>query len=196
LNPAKATRLRLVCHGATSATRAAAFPNDDEPLEKQAIQCTVPFPGLGRADRSWTSPALRATATAEALQLGAAIEPMLRDWDHGSWTGRTLADIQAEHSEAVAQWLRDPAAAPHGGETLLDLFARVSAWLEAQSGAPGRVVAVTHASVIRAAIVHAIGAPPPSFWRIDIAPLSVTALSFSHGNWKLGSIVPAKAATR
>ena len=46
---------------------------------------------------------------------------------------------------------------------------------------------VTHATIIRAAIVQAIGAPPQSFWRIDIAPLSITRLSGDDGRWNLSS---------
>jgi broad specificity phosphatase PhoE len=46
---------------------------------------------------------------------------------------------------------------------------------------------VTHAAVIRAAIVHAIEATPQSFWRIDVAPLSCTLLSGSESRWNLVS---------
>jgi broad specificity phosphatase PhoE len=50
-----------------------------------------------------------------------------------------------------------------------------------------RTIAVTHPSVIRAAIIHAIDATPQSFWRIDIAPLPLTTLSRNNGRWSLGS---------
>jgi broad specificity phosphatase PhoE len=46
---------------------------------------------------------------------------------------------------------------------------------------------ITHAAVIRAAIVHAIEATPQSFWRIDVAPLSCTRLSGTNGRWNLVS---------
>jgi broad specificity phosphatase PhoE len=46
---------------------------------------------------------------------------------------------------------------------------------------------VTHASIIRAAVVHAIEAGPQSLWRIDIAPLSITRLSGTNGRWNLTS---------
>jgi len=72
-------------------------------------------------------------------------------------------------------------------------MARVSTWLETQRAAPGITVAVTHASVIRAAIVGALQAEARSFWHIDIAPLSLTELSANNGRWTLVSIVPAKA---
>jgi broad specificity phosphatase PhoE len=55
---------------------------------------------------------------------------------------------------------------------------------------------VTHASVIRAAIVCALEAEPRSFWRIDIAPLSLTRLSGNHGRWTLVSMDSGKAESR
>jgi broad specificity phosphatase PhoE len=49
-------------------------------------------------------------------------------------------------------------------------------------------VAITHPAVVRAAIVHALGAPPAAFWRIDVAPLSRTDLSGRDGRWNLRGI--------
>ena len=141
-------------------------------------------------NRCWTSPSLRTRQTAEALRLVATVEPVLRDCDYGRWTGRTFEDVQAQEPDAVAEWLHDPGAAPHGGEPFLDLMARVAGWLDAQGGTSGKVVAVTHAPVIRAAVVHALEALPRSFWHIDIAPLSVTTLSGNRGRWTLASIAP------
>jgi broad specificity phosphatase PhoE len=83
--------------------------------------------------------------------------------------------------------MRDPAATPHGGESRLDLMQRVASWLDGENARNDQTIVVTHASVIRAAIVYAIGATPDSFWRIDIAPLSVTRLSGKDGRWNLTS---------
>jgi len=58
---------------------------------------------------------------------------------------------------------------------------------------PGKIVAVTHASVIRAAIVHAIEAGPRSFWHIDVAPLSLARLSANNGRWTLVSLAAMEA---
>ena len=52
-----------------------------------------------------------------------------------------------------------------------------------------RLVAVTHPAVIRAAIVIALDAPPKSFWRIDIAPVSRTVMHFRGHAWTLRSNV-------
>jgi len=99
-----------------------------------------------------------------------------------------MGDVQAEEPEAFAVWLSDPGAAPHGGDSISALIARVGAWLDSQASISGTVVAVTHASVIRAAIVHAIDADPQSFWRIDIAPLSLTQLGGYSDRWNLTGI--------
>ncbi|OOL28057.1 histidine phosphatase, partial [Rhodococcus rhodochrous] len=49
----------------------------------------------------------------------------------------------------------------------------------------GRVVAVTHPAVIRAATVHAFGAPAAGFWRIDVRPLAQVRLHGRGGRWSL-----------
>jgi broad specificity phosphatase PhoE len=181
-------RLRLICNGATSAVRNLAFPAD-EPIDPQGIQKLASLPvRLSKADTYWTSPALRARQTAKGLGIDASVEPALRDCDFGRWTGRAFDEVQAHEPDAIAEWLREPACAPHGGESIVDLIARVAQWLDLRRAAPERVVAITHAAVIRAAIVHAIEAPPQSFWRIDVAPLSLTRLSAANGRWTLASI--------
>ena len=182
------TRLKLICHASTAALRTSAFPAD-EPLDIQGRQKLAGLPHRAHyADGYLTSPALRAVQTAESLNLAVTVEPMLRDCDYGRWTGRTLDEVQAEEPEAVAEWLRDPGAAPHGGESVLALIERVATWLDARKATPGKIVAVTHAPVIRAAIVHAIEAGPRSFWRIDVAPLSLARLSANNGRWTLSSL--------
>ena len=180
-------RLLLVCHASTEATRTAAFPAD-EPLEdKGRMRAVALSGGLPRADRHWSSPELRTRQTAEALGLDAAIQPMLRECDYGRWTGITIDAVQAREPEAVASWLHDLSATPHGGESILDLMERVALWLAGEQANQGRSIVVTHPTVIRAAIVHAIEAAPQSFWRIDVAPLSMTRLSGAQGRWNLSA---------
>ena len=77
---------------------------------------------IGSADRVLVSPALRARQTAVALELPATIDELLRDVDYGRWAGATLKEIAAREPAAVAAWLGDPAAAPHGGEPLAALL--------------------------------------------------------------------------
>jgi broad specificity phosphatase PhoE len=50
---------------------------------------------------------------------------------------------------------------------------------------PLRTVAVTHPAVIRAAIVAALDAAPPSFWRVDVEPAGCVVMHFRGGRWTL-----------
>jgi broad specificity phosphatase PhoE len=180
-------RLTLICHASTEAVRKAAFPAD-EPLDRRdeadAVELARHLPS---ADRCWMSPELRTRQTAELLNLEAISLSALRDCDYGTWRGRALEDVLAHDANAVETWLRDPAAAPHGGESLSSLMQRIAQWLEGEAVMDRRSILVTHPSVVRAAIVHAIDATPKSFWRIDVAPLSVTRLSGRDARWNLVS---------
>jgi broad specificity phosphatase PhoE len=170
-------RVTLICHGATAATRMAAFPLD-EPLEARAVEhATALRDAVPHAPRILTSPALRARQTAEALGLQAETQTALRECDYGRWAGHKLKELQAAEPEAVALWLGDIAAAPHGGEALSRVMQRVSAWLDEAMAGDEDIVAITHSTVIRAAIVQVLAAPLTSFWRIDVDPLSMIELS-------------------
>jgi broad specificity phosphatase PhoE len=183
-------RLTLICHAATSAVREAAFP-DDEPIDPQGhAKAATLAAALRRVDAASTSPALRAKQTAAALELEATVDPALRDVDLGHWAGRSFADVQEIEPEALAAWTSLADAAPHGGESVIALLERVAGWLDTLGRQDGRIVAVTHPAVIRAAIVSAIDAKPMSFWRIDIAPLCRVSLQGNTGRWTLRSIIP------
>jgi broad specificity phosphatase PhoE len=193
-------RLVLVRHGSTAAVRAAAFPRD-EPLDERGREEARGLRGaLGRVDEAWTSPSVRARETAEAAGLAAVVEPALAECDFGTWCGRALADLAEADPEAVAQWMSRPDAAPHGGESLVELAARVGAWLDGQAHGDGSAVAITHGGVVKAAVVSALGAPLAAFWRIDAAPLGITELHAHEGRWTVARVnervarIPAEVA--
>jgi broad specificity phosphatase PhoE len=137
------------------------------------------------AECRFFSPELRTRQTAEALGLNASVQPMLRECDYGRWAGRAFGEIVAHEPDAANSWLRDPAAAPHGGEAILGLIRRVATWLADEQARGQRSITVTHSTIIRAAIVHVMDAPSQSFWRIDIRPLSVTRLSGKGDRWNV-----------
>jgi broad specificity phosphatase PhoE len=178
-------RLTLICHASTRAVRQAVFP-EDEPLDAIGEAKARALAGLLHpADQVWSSPAQRARQTAQALKLDAKLEPLLADCDYGRWSGQRLADIQTDEPDATFAWLSDPSAAPHGGESIHSLLQRVAGWLDGLDANADHIIAVTHAAVIRAAVIHALGAGAEAFWRIDVNPLSLTDLRRSHGRWTL-----------
>ena len=144
-------------------------------------------------DYCLASPALRALETAQGLGLDATVEPALRDCDYGRWSGLSIRQVKEREPEALAEWMSDPAKAPHGGNSFLALMERAAAWLEGRTASRGVALAVTHASFIRAAVIVAIDAEPRSFWRIDVAPLSLARLSGQMGRWTLVSLGPLLA---
>jgi broad specificity phosphatase PhoE len=120
------------------------------------------------------------------------VEPLLRDCDFGRWAGRSLAEVEAQEPEAVADWLQNPHAAPHGGESFADVMRRVGGWMDDLLVGNGSVLAITHATVVRAAIAHALGVGPGTFRHIDVAPLTRTRLSGGGRRWTLAALVPVK----
>lgn len=178
-------RLSWICHGPTQANRKGCFP-DDEPLEAKVSQRDdLPSFRLGAVDRIWTSPALRARQTATVLGLDASPELALRECDYGNWQGRSLAELHDSDPGSLALWMTDLSAVPHGGESLSAVTGRVAEWMGHRLGDAGHTVAVTHATVIRAAVLHVLQAPPPAFWAIDIEPFGIVEMTSDGRRWQL-----------
>lgn len=187
-------RLLLISHVSTAAQRAGRFPDDADPLDARSIGETdaarvrLALPGDATG---LVSPAVCARETAGALGLAATVDEALADLDYGAWRGRRLIELADEAPHELAAWTRDPAVAPPGGESFNALVIRVGAWLDAldvssadhASARLRTVVAVTHAPLLRAAIVYALGASPEIFPRLEIAPLLLVELRRSPRGW-------------
>jgi broad specificity phosphatase PhoE len=180
--------LLLVRHAPTSATRASAFPADEGLDERGREQAAALAAALPERASVVTSPARRCRETAEAAGLEALTDEAIADCDFGTWAGRTLADVNESDPDAVRRWMLDPESAPHGGESLAVFCTRIARWLDGQAEHEGRVVAITHGEVVKAAVVHALSAPLLSFWRIDASPLAVTELHAHGGRWNVARL--------
>lgn len=204
-------RTTLVVHAPTPATAAAAFACD-EPLDDRGRAWARSAAGaLRRVDRVLHSPAPAARETVDLMGLAVpppggatprdavtpprrggsahpapdtAVDRAWRDWDLGRWAGRSLEDVVAREPDAAAAWLTDPATTVHGGEPLAGLVDRVEAAL-AELPEDGHTVVVTHAAVVRAAVLVVLGAPASGFWRIDVAPLTAAELRGTPGRWTI-----------
>ncbi|WP_405901174.1 histidine phosphatase family protein [Streptomyces sp. NBC_00727] len=179
-------RVMLISPAMNAALREARFAGD-APLDESGLKAAgTAAPYVPAADLAVHGPSERCARTADALGVRSAGEPALRDWELGRWSGARLDEVSAREPEGVAAWLADPAAAPHGGESLLDLCARAGAWLDSLHGdGGGRVLAVAEPSLVRAAVVHALALPPQALWRLDVAPLTLTELGGRSGRWNL-----------
>ncbi|MER5963459.1 histidine phosphatase family protein [Streptomyces sp. NPDC002057] len=178
-------RLTLISPATNGALRDVGF-DDDSPLDPSGIAAAESLASaVDPSSRAYASPSARCRRTAEALGLRAEPVTELAGCAMGRWRGRLLASVAATEEAAVGVWLSDPAAAPHGGESLRELRVRVGAWLDGVRSGSGRVTVVAEPDVIRAATVHALGAPDETAWRLDVRPLAAVHLSGRAGRWNL-----------
>ncbi|MEV0785368.1 histidine phosphatase family protein [Streptomyces sp. NPDC050423] len=181
-------RVSLVAAARNSSPLGERF-DDDRPLDEAgwhevqfAAAALIP---LGAAELRYCSPTARSRATGQALGFAPMVQPALRDCDMGRWRGCTLADVTAREPAAVDAWLADPRSAPHGGEPLLAFISRIGGWLDTRPACDGSIVAVAEPSVVRAALVYALRAPPSTYWNLDVRPLSTVTLTGLPRRWSL-----------
>ncbi len=178
-------RLTLVTHAPTAATSRAAFACDEgvEPRGSRPVGCGA---SRGRCARPRAPPS-------RPPRRWASTRRPTRGWPTGTSARGAGAPSTRSPPSLPTLWRpgsTDPDAAPHGGETLTALLARVAAWLAGATTA-GHTVAVTHAAVVRAAVVATLGAPAVGFWRIDVAPLTATVLRGGPARWTVrGTALP------
>lgn len=178
-------RLTMVCSGVSAAVRRGAFPGGEPPDDAALARAPAVAALLGRADRACSGPTPAARRTAAALGLEVRENEALRDLDYGAWAGRSFAAVEEAEPQTVAAWLRDPQMPAPGGESLADLHRRVAAMMDGMLREPGHTVAVTHAPVVRAAILHVLGAPLAGFRHIDVVPLSLADFRSDGHRWTL-----------
>ena len=126
--------------------------------------------------RVFSSPLRRACDTAAAIArehgLDVDVDERLIELDYGEWDGLALTDVPAAE---WAAWRADPNFAPPGGERLVDVTARVSAFC-AEVGDPGLVVAVSHVSPIKAAVCNALRVDERATFRMQLDVAAVTRI--------------------
>ncbi|MGE8154546.1 histidine phosphatase family protein [Pseudomonas vancouverensis] len=178
----QATHLTLICHAKTAVQKLARFALD-EPLEMDWQSARLSRCGQLKASAQLLcGPELRTRQTAELFSSDPHVVEALRDCDLGRWAGARIKDLQKTESEALLGWTVDPDSAPHGGESLTQLEARMAAWLTSLQSTPGHIVAITHPFIIRAALAHVLQGVSSNL--IDVEPLSAVELRF-HGRWRL-----------
>jgi probable phosphoglycerate mutase len=130
----------------------------------------------------YSSPMQRALETAGPLagERSLPIEPLLelQEVDFGEWSGEPFDALARD-----PRWLRynkvRSLSAPPRGERPLDTQARVVRALElARARHPNQtIVFVTHADVIRLAVLYIAGAPVDFVHRFEVLPASITAVA-------------------
>jgi probable phosphoglycerate mutase len=114
----------------------------------------------------------------------------LEEGRFGDWDGLTFAEVMQGWPDEMAAWLASPDAAPPGGESLRQVSTRISRALDlVLAEHPGkRIVVAAHVGTIRALTARALGAPLESMNRMELAPASITTLTwYADGNASMRS---------
>jgi ribonuclease H / adenosylcobalamin/alpha-ribazole phosphatase len=131
-----------------------------------------------------SSPVRRTEETAEivAARLGTTFvtEDGLAEMEFGTWEGMTFEEVRAAYPDDLEAWLGSVDTGPGGGESLRVVEKRVLGSLDRvlTEHAGRTVLAVSHVTPIKVLVAHALGAPLESVHRMELAPASVTVLSY------------------
>lgn len=188
------TTLVLVRHGATAHTLdkrfsgglAGANPGLSQ-LGREQVRATAEWLTgvVGPLDALVVSPVRRARESAdilgEVLGLPAVEEPGFAEVEFGAWDGLTFAEVAERHREDLDAWLGSVDATPGGaGESFRTVQSRVlRARNRLVADHAGRtVLVVSHVTPIKTLVAHALQAPLESLYRMELAPASVSVVSW------------------
>jgi broad specificity phosphatase PhoE len=132
-----------------------------------------------------------AKAIAKPFDLTPEVIPGLIDINYGAWQGMTDVEVRARWPDAWALWHHSPQFAEFpGGETMPAFVKRATnalhAILHAQRG--HTVVIVTHDSVNRVLLLHALDLPVSHYRTLAQAPCALNALVFDRGQFTVRSV--------
>ncbi|MEY4418145.1 MAG: hypothetical protein RIQ88_583 [Actinomycetota bacterium] len=196
----KLTTLILIRHGRTAFTESHRLSGRDgedpalsevghEDATKVAkviaeIGSSGQFKNILRPSRIISSPLTRAQETAgliaKATGLAIEIEPGIAEISFGDWDGYTNAEVAEQFSTEFEAWRGSVEISPPGGESLKDFEARV---IQAKDSILTKyegetLVLVSHVMPIRGLVRSALDSDWQAYWRVSVAPCSITILRF------------------
>jgi alpha-ribazole phosphatase len=126
-------------------------------------------------DRIVTSPLARCADFARALSryrsIPLEINENLRELHFGAWEGRTVAELMAEHTEALTRFWQDPLNhPPPDAEPLTQLQSRtLTVWNSVLARYPREhILLITHGGPIRILLCHLLEKPLDRLPEIDV----------------------------
>ena len=194
------TTLVLLRHGETALTPEKRFsgsggtdPGLSDVGRRQAVAVAESLAARGTVQAVVSSPLRRCQETARtvAARLGLDVrtEDGLRETDFGAWEGLTFGEVREKYRADLDAWLASTDAHPTGGgESFEEVTRRVSvARDKTLARHPGRtVLLVTHVTPVKTLVRLALGAPPESLFRMELAAASLSVVAhYADGNASL-----------
>ena len=190
------TTLILVRHGVTAHTSEKRFSGGlgssnpgltDEGRDQMRATAEWLKPIADDVDVVVTSPVRRTVESAEIVGevLGnpVEVEDGFAEMEFGAWDGLTFAEVAERHKDEMDTWLGSLDHAPGGGESFRAVEKRVlTARDRVLAEHKGKtIVVVSHVTPIKTLVAHALDAPLLSVYRMELAPASVTVLTYFDG---------------
>jgi len=186
----------LARHGATAMSvdkRFSGLGGSDPALsrlgEEQAMALAAELVARGGIERIVSSPLQRTMQTAAiasaSLNLSVDVDDGLAECNFGEWDGLTFTEVRERWPDELDAWLASADVSAPGGESFNDVRARVLAARDRilKDSAGQTVLVVAHVTPIKAMVTDALDAPLHSIYRMELAPCSLTTLSwFADGN--------------
>ena len=132
-----------------------------------------------------SSPLARTLETAgvisKMLDIPIAVEDDLAEIAFGEWDGHTNQQVAEKWPDLYQAWRGDVSITPPGGgESIIEFDSRIqkvrSKIISDYEGQT--VIVVSHVMPIRGFLKRAMDADWPAYWRVSVAPCSITALRF------------------
>jgi probable phosphoglycerate mutase len=187
------TTLVLVRHGATDHTTDKRFSgrgghdpalNDDGLAQVRSVAEWL-APLAEEIDVVLSSPLRRTRETAEIiaqrLNHPVEVEDGLAEAAFGTWEGLTFHEVQQAYPDDLDAWLGSLDVAPgEHGDSFEAMDRKVRRTRDKiLSSYPGKaVLAVTHVTPIKLLVRSALGAPLDAVYKMELAPASVTVISW------------------
>lgn len=192
--PASCVRLFVVRHAEALANPELRYLGSrDDPLTErgqwQAAQLAQAFASLPLA-AVYTSPLTRAVDSASAIAQAHGMpyirEPRLLEGAMGTWEGLRRAEILARSPEDDVhhqRWEADPACAPPGGESLVDVQMRVITFVQDLTvrHAGTSVVVVSHVGPIKALLCAVMDVPLTAARRMFLDNATISVIDWGAG---------------
>ncbi|WP_173569754.1 histidine phosphatase family protein [Acetobacter conturbans] len=197
------TRFWLIRHALVEENaRAMMYGTMDVPLCPDSLVAQQPmYEALAHrlpSDACWfITPLSRTRSTAQAIQNAGygsrdvTVEPGMLEQELGEWQGLSHGEFPKRLERAPHYfWPLSGEEKPPGGESMIDVCARVGSTLERLAGAYPKqdMVLVSHGGAIRAALAHALKISADTALHFSIQNLSLTILECHDGIWRVVTV--------
>jgi len=188
------TRWWWVRHAPVTVNEGRCYGQTDLPCDTSDVATFEALARLLPRDALWITSTLQRTHLTAAAIVRAGlpgpdpipgpavlVEPELAEQHFGTWQGIKYTDLPHKQTEAFHRfWLAPAHVAAPGGESYMDLVARVAPAVRrlTREHAGRDIIAVTHGGTIRAALGEALGLAPEAQLAIEIANCSLTRLDY------------------